>query len=157
LWGGLRLGFVRASPSLALRFARVKATHDLGSSVVSQVLAHRILSDVEPREIARRRQIQLHRRYDTLAAGLAHALPSWSWRAPAGGLSIWVRLPTADAEAFARLALQHGVAVATSQPLSADGRHPDRLRLSFALPEAELETAVSRLAAAWSALLTRRP
>jgi len=157
LWGGLRLGFVRASPSLALRFARVKATHDLGSSVVSQVFAHRILTDVEPGEIARRRQVQLRRRYDTLAAGLGRQLPTWTWNEPAGGLSMWVRLPTADAEAFARLALRHGVAVATSQPLSAEGRHPDRLRLSFAPPEAELEAAVSRLAAAWSALLAHRP
>jgi len=152
LWGGLRLGFVRASPSLALRFARVKATHDLGSSVVSQLLAHRMLTTVEPREIARRRQAQLRRRYETLAAGLGRELPEWTWDPPAGGLSMWVRLPTADAEAFSRLALHHGVAVATSQPLSAEGRHPDRLRLSFAPPEADLETAVVRLAAAWAAL-----
>jgi hypothetical protein len=52
------------------------------------------------------------------------------------------------------VALRHGVAVATSAPLSAGGRHPDRLRLSFAPPEAELDTAVSRLAAAWAALQT---
>ena len=152
LWGGLRLGFVRASPSLALRFARVKATHDLGSSVVSQLLAERMLTAVEPREIGRRRQIQLRQRYDTLAAGLAHRLPDWTWDPPAGGLSMWVRIPTPDAEAFARLALHHGVAVATSAPLSAGGRHPDRLRISFAPPEAELDTAVSRLVAAWGAL-----
>jgi len=152
LWGGLRLGFVRASPSLALRFARVKATHDLGSSVVSQLLALRILTAVEPGRIAQHRQAQLRGRYDTLAAGLRRQLPAWSWDPPAGGLSMWVRLPTADAEAFARLALQHGVAVATSQPLSPEGRYPDRLRLSFAPPEAELGIAVSRLAAAWAAL-----
>ena len=152
LWGGLRLGFVRASPSLALRFARVKATHDLGSSVVSQLLAHRMLTEVEPREVARRRQTQLRRRYDTLAAGLGRQLPDWTWDPPTGGLSIWVRLPAPDAEAFARLALHHRVAVATSAPLSAGGRHPDRLRLSFAPPEPELDTAVSRLAAAWAEL-----
>src|SRR5207249_38549 len=42
-WGGLRLGWVRAPAALAVRFARVKATHDLGSSAVSQVLAERLL------------------------------------------------------------------------------------------------------------------
>jgi len=29
-WGGLRIGFVRAPEPIAVRFARVKATHDLG-------------------------------------------------------------------------------------------------------------------------------
>lgn len=43
-WGGLRVGFVRAPAPLALRFARIKATHDLGSSAVTQLLAARMLA-----------------------------------------------------------------------------------------------------------------
>ncbi|MCB0972669.1 MAG: hypothetical protein KDA97_14275, partial [Acidimicrobiales bacterium] len=38
-WAGLRVGFVRAPGPVAARLVRVKATHDLGSSAVSQAMA----------------------------------------------------------------------------------------------------------------------
>ena len=53
-------------------------------------------------------------------------------------------------------ALRHGVAVATAEGLSADPTaHRDRLRLTFARPEADLRAAVDRLAAAWADLAGR--
>ena len=145
-WGGLRLGFVRAPEPVALRFARVKATQDLGSAMVSQVVAHRLLQDVEA--IGRWRRDDLRARYQVLAAALRSALPAWSWPEPAGGLSIWVRLPVTDALPFAQVALRHGVAVATASPLSVGDRHRDHLRLSFAASPGDLVTGVERLAAA---------
>ena len=149
-WGGLRVGFVRAPEPVALRFARVKATNDLGSSVVSQVLADRLLR-LHAATFLPWRRAQLRARYDVLAAALRRALPSWAWEEPAGGLSIWVRIP-GDAERFARSALHHGVAVATADPLSPTGgaAHRDRLRLSFAASPEELVEGVRRLSSAWA-------
>jgi DNA-binding transcriptional MocR family regulator len=152
-WGGLRLGWVRAPASLAVRFARVKATQDLGSSAVSQVLAERLLRASEPdqRAYGDGLRTELRSRYETLAAALAHHLPDWRWNPPAGGLSLWVQLPTPTAERFAQIALRHGVAVATAPALSpAADAHPDRLRLSFSGPPDELVEGVRRLAAAWA-------
>ncbi len=149
LWGGLRLGFVRAPEALALRFARVKATSDLGSSAVSQILAERLLSD--PAGGWGARVPELRYRYEVLAAALAAGLGSWSWDEPAGGLSLWVSLGGADAERFAQTALRHGVAVATATPLSVSDRHSDRIRLSFASPPAVLRLGVERLRSAWEA------
>jgi DNA-binding transcriptional MocR family regulator len=146
-WGGLRVGWVRAPAPVALRFARVKATQDLGSSAIGQVLAERLLAagahDPTPRHRAH---------YDVLAAALRRHLPGWTWPEPQGGLSLWVRLPGgADAGAFAQVALRLGVAVATAEALSADpSRHRDRLRLSFSGPPGLLEEGVRRLAAAWN-------
>jgi DNA-binding transcriptional MocR family regulator len=149
LWGGFRLGFVRAPEPLALRFARVKATSDLGTSAVSQILAERLLSG--PTDIWRLRASELAARYRVLAAALAERLPAWTFPTPAGGLSLWVSLAGTDAEPFSRLALRHGVAVATAAPLSVSDRHRDRIRISFAAPPAVLLEAVTRLAAAWDA------
>ena len=151
-WGGLRLGWVRAPAALAVRFARVKATQDLGSSAVSQVLAERLLRAPEPE---RRRYLEglvgdLRSRYDTLAGALRERLPDWTWDEPAGGLSIWVRLPSPTAEGFAQTALRHGVAVATAPALSPSDTHTDRIRLSFSGPAPELVEGVNRLASAWS-------
>jgi DNA-binding transcriptional MocR family regulator len=149
-WGGLRVGFVRAAEPVALRFARVKATNDLGSSVVSQLLADRLLREHASTFLPWRRA-DLRARYDVLAAALRRELPSWTWDEPAGGLSMWVRIP-ADAERFAHAALQHGVAVATAQPLSPSGGvdQRDRLRLSFAASPDELVEGVRRLSSAWA-------
>jgi DNA-binding transcriptional MocR family regulator len=151
LWGGLRLGFVRAPEPVALRFARVKATHDLGSSVVSQLLGERLLrSPMWPERLAHRNE-ELRGHYELLTSLLAERLPSWRWVEPAGGLSLWVRLPTPTARPFAERALRHGVAVATADALSTSRGHDDRIRLSFAPPADELRAGVDRLAAAWGA------
>ncbi len=151
LWGGLRLGFVRAPEPVALRLARLKATHDLGSSVVSQLLAERLLAAPGLTAFLANRRAKLQGRYRVLARSLTDRLPDWTWVEPDGGLSIWVRLPAPAASAFGQVALRHGVAVATAGPLSATGAHPDRLRLSFAGPPDDLREGVHRLATAWSA------
>jgi DNA-binding transcriptional MocR family regulator len=149
LWGGFRVGFVRAPEALALRLARIKATHDLGSSAVSQLLVERLLRSVALTDVSRQRTEQLRTRHDVLATALHRHLPAWRWREPSGGLSLWVRIPAPSSEPFAQYALRHGVAVAAPGVLSPSGNHRDRLRLSFAAPPDELEEGVVRLAAAW--------
>ncbi|MEQ4720628.1 aminotransferase class I/II-fold pyridoxal phosphate-dependent enzyme [Nonomuraea sp. B19D2] len=94
---------------------------------------------------------ELARRRDHLSVALATALPEWSWTTPRGGLSLWVRLPGTDTTHFANIAREHGVAVAPGTMFSPDGRHRDRIRISFALPPALLDQAVSLLTRAWSA------
>jgi DNA-binding transcriptional MocR family regulator len=154
-WGGLRIGWVRAPAPLAIRFANVKATQDLGSSAVSQVLAERLLHSLTApgSTYVDRLHTQLRSRYDTLTHALAERLPTWTWDRPAGGLSLWVRLPTPTAESFAQEALRQGVAVATAPALSPSTRHADRLRLSFSGPPELLEEGVRRLAETMSRVL----
>ena len=154
-WAGLRVGFVRAPAPVAPRLARVKATHDLGSSTVSQAMALRLLDHRDHDRSVARRNAELARRAALLVDELAAALPTWRADVPAGGLSLWVRLPGPVAARFADVALRHGVAVATAEGLSArPDAHRDRLRLTFALPEPDLREAVARLATAWSELPT---
>jgi DNA-binding transcriptional MocR family regulator len=151
-WGGLRVGFVRAPEAVARRIARVKATQDLGSSAVGQLLAEKLLRSESIVGFGGQRRIELRARYALLARKLHEALPSWSWTEPAGGLSLWVRLPRPVARPFAQVALRHGVAVATAESLSPSGAHPDRVRLSFAAPADVVEEGVRRLARAWDDL-----
>jgi DNA-binding transcriptional MocR family regulator len=148
-WGGLRVGFVRAPEPVALRFARVKATHDLGSSAIAQVLARRLLEHPDAEGFVAARNADLHARAGVLTTALRRELPSWEWPEPRGGLSLWVRLPRPVAEPFAQAALRAGVAVATAEALSPSTAHADRVRLSFSAPPADLVEGVRRLAAAW--------
>ncbi|MCU1357638.1 MAG: GntR family transcriptional regulator [Acidimicrobiales bacterium] len=150
-WAGLRVGFARAPDAVVGRLARVKATHDLGSSLVAQALALRLLERSDHAEFVADRNATLARRASLLVDLLAEHLPTWHVSRPTGGLSLWVALPAPTAHAFAAAALQRGVAVATAEGLSAaPGAHAGRLRLTFAVPDADLREAVHRLAAAWA-------
>ena len=145
LWGGLRVGWISASEPLLARLTDLKQDTDLASSTASQHLATILLrhNTIEPwrAELARRRE--------HLADALRAHIPQWTWADPDGGLSLWVRLPGTDTDRFAETARRHGVAVAPGSLFSADGRHRDRIRLSFALTPEMLDQAVAGLVRAW--------
>lgn len=154
-WGGLRFGWLRASPALLAPVTARRGATDIGSPVPSQVLAAALLDRLDPL-IAQRRAV-LAQRAATLTRLLKAALPDWSFPAPDGGLSLWVDLgPAVTADRFAETALAHGVAVApgSSACVARSGDH--HLRLCFDRPEAELTLAADRLAAAWAGAPLRR-
>ncbi|MCI2418648.1 PLP-dependent aminotransferase family protein [Saccharopolyspora sp. K220] len=146
VWGGLRVGWVRAPEPLITRLARVKAAHDLGSPVLDQWLAAALLPRLEA--VRARRIAELRAQRDRLCAELAANSP-WTFQVPPGGQTLWVRLPYGDASAFAQHALRFGVAVLPGQTLDPERRSGDCLRIPFLLPPAELAEAVHRLAEAW--------
>lgn len=146
LWGGLRVGWLAAPEALLARITEVKLDSDLATSAVAQRLAAELLEH----NPAGPWVAELARRRDRFTAALAARLPDWSWAVPAGGLSVWVRLPGADGDRFAALAREEGVAVAPGSLFSPDGRHRDHLRLSFAPPPPVADQAVAALARAWA-------
>ncbi|MEV4104069.1 PLP-dependent aminotransferase family protein [Nonomuraea sp. NPDC049649] len=149
VWGGLRIGWIRAPAPLAARLARLRAVHDLGGDAVSQLAAAALLHRLD--EIKRARVRVLRARHDHLCGELRDRLPSWSFEPAEGGQTIWVRLPRGEADSFAQVALRHGVAVPPGRAFDPLGGLADRIRLHFQLPEAELSAAVRALASAWHA------
>lgn len=148
-WAGLRIGWIRSPAAWAVRMLATKTVADLGSPLISQLLAGRLLERVD--EVAFERREQLRPRRDLLCHLLSERLPTWSWRRPAGGLSVWATLPHGNAEEFVELALRnHGVAVVPGPALSVDEGNRRSLRLVFACPEPDLEQAIERLVAAWA-------
>ena len=146
-WGGLRIGWLRGPEPLIHRLARRKAMDDLGSSVLSQAVAVRLLENADAFAKLRRRQVE--ERLDAMARGLARRLPEWTWKKPAGGLTLWVRLPRGNAAEFAQVAARHGVAVLPGSVCSPSNGFPDHLRLAFVPEPAEIREGVDRLARAW--------
>jgi DNA-binding transcriptional MocR family regulator len=149
LWGGLRIGWIRAPEPILARLTRLKILTDLGCSILSQLAAVELLSRIEAIRRVRRREVRT--KYRRMAGLLQSLLPSWSWTPPAGGLSLWVRLPHGDATGFAQMALRHGVAVVPGPLASADGAGADRLRLPFVHDAETMTEGVERLARAWRA------
>jgi DNA-binding transcriptional MocR family regulator len=147
-WGGLRIGWIRASQALIERLAQQKAVIDLSTPLLSQMAAAHLLPKVG--EAAKLLRETFTPRFQVLTELLTELLPSWTWDAPAGGLSLWIRLPAGNATHFAHFAAQEGVTVIPGSMMSAVANHDDHLRLPYVSEPPLLEEGVRRLARAWS-------
>lgn len=154
-WGGLRIGWVRAAPSVIRRLAALRATADLGSPVLDQLVARRLLEDADALLAPRRAALRDQR--DALLAALAERLPQWRTTRPEGGVSVWARLPEPDADALVLAAAARGVAIAGGGRFGPDGTLERFLRLPFTQPADVLVEAVDRLAAAAADVRARPP
>jgi DNA-binding transcriptional MocR family regulator len=148
VWGGLRVGWVRASPSLVGRMTRLKLAHDHGNSIMSQGIALGLIERLDA--IAVRRRETLRHRFEALTDALETSLPDWRWTRPSGGLSLWVRMPRGDSTILAELAARRGVAIVPGPTFSASGAFDDRIRLPFGDSPENIRLGIERLAAAWA-------
>jgi len=115
--------------------------------VVSQVVAARLLARVEEIKVSRRRLLE--ERLEIASRELARLLPDWRWRRPAGGLSLWVRIPRGSAAEFVEVALRHGVSLVAGSTCSPRAAYPDFLRIPFVQEPEVLRDGIRRLAGAW--------
>src|SRR5262245_1521481 len=147
-WGGLRVGWVRGPEPVIARLSRLKVVSDLSGSLVSQVVAARVLARAQELATLRRRQVRT--RLDHATRLLAKHLPGWTYRRPAGGLSLWLRLPAGDASELGTVALRHGVAIVPGSVNSPEGRWTDHIRLPFVADPETIDDGLRRVAAAWA-------
>jgi DNA-binding transcriptional MocR family regulator len=143
-WGGLRIGWVRASAPLVQRLAAIRVGVDMASPVLEQLVAVRLLE--QSAQIVRTRRAQLRSRRDTLVAALRAQLPEWTFTVPAGGVMLWAELDGPISSALARAAEDVSVRLAPGPRFGLDGTLERFLRLPFTLPADDLNEAVRRLA-----------
>jgi DNA-binding transcriptional MocR family regulator len=84
-------------------------------------------------------------------------LATWQWDYPAGGSALWINLPDTNAQAFAQLALRHGVEVIPGHTMDPSGAHDSYIRLPYTFPETVTTEVVRRLAATWNELQRHGP
>lgn len=145
LWGGFRIGWVRAPREMLTALVRARATVDLGSSVLDQLAVGHLLRDLEPALAERRAGLRGCR--DALAAAVRTGLPDWRFTLPAGGLSLWCRLPRPSGPGLVRAAERAGVLLVPGGRFGADGGLAANLRLPFTVEPALAVEAVGRIAA----------
>jgi DNA-binding transcriptional MocR family regulator len=148
-WGGLRVGWVRADPQTVAVLTSVKGGEDLGTSVLAQVIAARLLPRVELARESRRATLSAAR--DAVIDTVSRLLPEWKFRVPAGGASLWVQLPLPCATAFAQAAERAGVALLPGPTFSCVDGLDDYLRISYAQPLPDVLRGLQRTSEAWRA------
>ncbi|WP_235583015.1 aminotransferase class I/II-fold pyridoxal phosphate-dependent enzyme, partial [Kitasatospora sp. Root107] len=89
LWGGLRIGWVRANAALVRQLATDRVYTDIGSPVLDQLIAAEMLTEHLPAIRADRHE-RLRASAEGLAAALHEQLPHWQVTLPPGGLALWV-------------------------------------------------------------------
>jgi DNA-binding transcriptional MocR family regulator len=150
VWGGLRIGWIRADRALIQRLAQSRASLDLGVPILEQLAAVELLDDGGAALSLRRPMLRGRR--DHLLMRLAEHLPDWTFPRPDGGLSVWAQLPAPISSAIVVQAAAEGLRLAAGPRFGVDGAFERRLRLPYTLPEAELDLAVERLATAYGKL-----
>jgi len=145
-WAGLRAGFIRGPETWIARLGRFKALSDLGGPLVSQAMAALLLDQVRSAARARRREVSA--KLDLMTKLLAKQLPAWTWKAPMGGLLLWARMPSGDAEELAQIAARHGVTLVPGSANSPDHRFTDHIRLPIVADAATMKEGIARLARA---------
>ena len=143
-WGGLRIGWVRASAPLVQRLAALRVGVDMASPVLEQLVAVHLLRDAETIVAARRAQLSFRR--DALVGALREYLPEWQFSVPAGGATLWAELDGPISSALSRAAEDVGVRLAPGPRFGLDGTLERFLRLPFTLAADDLTEAVRRIA-----------
>ncbi|BFV56639.1 PLP-dependent aminotransferase family protein [Kitasatospora sp. CMC57] len=146
LWGGLRIGWVRASPALVRQLATDRVFTDIGSPVLDQLIAAEMLGDQLP-AIRADRHDRLRSSAEGLTAALREQLPHWQVTLPPGGLALWVATGGLSGSALAQAGEQTGVRIAAGSRFGVDGAFEHHLRIPLSVPGPAAAEAVSRLVA----------
>ncbi|MBM9508173.1 MocR-like transcription factor YczR [Actinacidiphila acididurans] len=150
IWGGLRIGWIRAVPALLERLAQARPATDLGTPVVEQLAAAVLLN--ERRSPGPDTLEQLRSQRHALGQALTEYLPDVRAPRPAGGVALWAMFPEPVSSRLAAIAPDYGVAVAAGPRFGIGGAFERHIRLPYTLPPGRLTEAVRRLARAQQAL-----
>lgn len=147
VWGGLRIGWIRAEVELIRRLVSARAVHDLGTPEIEQAVAEALLPRLD--EIAHQRAHLLRQGRDAVSAALRDRLPQWRVPAADGGVSLWVELDAPLSSGLVMAARARGLYLSAGSRFAVEGGYDRHLRVPFTAPAASLVSAVSILEQVW--------
>ncbi|MFF1632776.1 PLP-dependent aminotransferase family protein [Leifsonia sp. NPDC058248] len=151
LWGGLRIGWIRADRPLIRKLLAAKPATDLGTPMIEQLVVARMLPHLP--EIIEERRAQLRSGRDAVRRMLAETFPDWIVPDLHGGLAAWVGIGAPVSSALALGARNYGLLLAAGPRFGLDGAFERFLRIPITYSEDETARAIAALARAWSSSL----
>ncbi|WP_403022448.1 PLP-dependent aminotransferase family protein [Salinibacterium sp. GXW1014] len=155
VWGGIRIGWIRAEAPLIQRLFRNRHAGDLGTPIIEQLVVLHLLADYERILETRRRQLRTGR--DHLVGLLRARFPQWSVPDVAGGLTTWVNLGAPVSSQLTLAARAEGLLITAGPRFGIDGAFERHLRIPFGYTPEEMDAAVDALDRAWRSLAHGAP
>jgi len=150
VWGGIRVGWIRADRPLIRRLLAVRSPGDLGTPIIEQLLVTRLMGRMD--EILAVRRDQLRAGRDRLEELLARMIPEWDVPHVDGGIVTWIGLGAPVSSQLALAARREGLLVAAGPRFGIDGAFERFLRLPICYSPETTDAAVRALARAWRSL-----
>ena len=150
VWGGVRVGWIRAERNIIQRLLRARSAGDLGTPIMEQLLVANLLDDFDSILELRREQLRAGR--DRMLELLADRLPEWRVSTVTGGLTLWANLGAPVSSQLTLAARSEGLQIAAGPRFGIDGAFERFLRVPFGHSNDEMERAVDGLAKAWAAV-----
>lgn len=150
LWGGLRIGWIRAERQVIQKLVRARSAGDLGTPALEQLVVKNLLAEYD--EILDLRRRQLHAGRDYLEAALADAFPAWRVPHVDGGLTAWINLGVPVSSQLTLAARNEGLLLAAGPRFGIDGAFERFIRIPFTHSPEETDRAVAALTVAWASL-----
>ncbi len=147
VWGGLRVGWVRADIASVRLLVAARPRRDLGTPELEQAIAARLLRLMP--EILPQRSELLRLGRDAAVASLTAAFPAWDVPEVQGGVSLWVGLDAPLSGALVLAARARGVLLSAGPRFGLDGGYDGHLRMPFTAPPEDIRRAVAVLADVW--------
>ncbi|MFF2273025.1 PLP-dependent aminotransferase family protein [Agromyces sp. NPDC058136] len=150
VWGGVRIGWIRAEPALIRKLVAVRAPGDLGTPILEQILVTRLMPRMD--EILELRRTELRAGRDRLEALIADAFPDWHVPRIDGGIATWIGIGAPVSSQLALAARSQGLLIAAGPRFGIDGAFERFLRLPICQTIPETEAAVQALRVAWESM-----
>ncbi|WP_329579452.1 PLP-dependent aminotransferase family protein [Kitasatospora sp. NBC_01250] len=147
LWGGLRVGWIRAAPALVRRLAADRIHTDVGTPVLDQLICADLLGE-RFTEVREHRLAQLRADTAALLPALREWLPQWRFAEPVGGMTLWIDTAGLSGAALSHAGDQAGLRIAAGSQFGADGAFEGFIRVPLTVPAHSAAQAAARLAAA---------
>ncbi len=153
VWGGLRIGWVRASAEIIDRLVAARFSNDLGAAVLDQLVVSELLDDFD--EVLARRCDALRRSRDTLVAAVDRHLPAAHVPHVEGGVAAWVHLGSPISSALTSAAREQGLLLGAGPWFGLDGEFERHTRIPITASPESIERAVRIMADVWPILSDR--
>lgn len=129
IWGGLRIGWIRADDDVIGSLHAARAAGDLGTPELEQLVAAEVFDDYGV--LVQRRIAQLRHHRDVLVRELRERLPQWEVPVPDGGTSLWVGLGAPISSALSLFGLTRGVSIIAGPKFGVDGAFERFIRIPY--------------------------
>ena len=150
LWGGLRIGWIRADRQVIQRLVRARSAGDLGTPALEQLVVKNLLAEYD--EILEVRRMQLLAGRNHFETELRAAFPGWTIPRVDGGLTAWINLGAPVSSQLTLAARAEGLLLAAGPRFGIDGAFERFLRIPFTHSREETDRTVAALSRAWSTL-----